>query len=142
MLEITAVDDEPAELAGTLERLLGAHGDAAGYTFAPVTLAFEARLDGERIGGVHAVALNGWVLVKYLAVAPGHRGAGTGRALMERLEAAAVAGGAEGLFVDTYGFQAPGLYRRLGYEEIGRLPTPDPGRTRHFFRKRLRRAPG
>jgi hypothetical protein len=34
-------------------------------------------------------------------------------------------------------FQAPDFYRKLGYEEFGRLDDFPPGHSRLFFRKNL-----
>lgn len=137
MLEIAAVEDEAAELARATVDLLAAHAAARGHPFEVTTVAFEARWNGERVGGVHASLVYRWLLIKYLGVVDGHRGRGVGTALLQRIEGDAVGRGALGVFVDTYGFQAPRLYTRLGYEELGRLPTPDPARTRIFFRKVL-----
>jgi hypothetical protein len=39
--------------------------------------------------------------------------------------------------VDTYGFQAPGFYERMGYAEFGRLEDFPPGSARHFLWKSL-----
>jgi hypothetical protein len=42
------------------------------------------------------------------------------------------------MHLDTHSYQAPGFFRRLGYEEIGSLPGwPDAGSMRIFFRKML-----
>ena len=42
------------------------------------------------------------------------------------------------MHLDTHSYQAPGFYRRLGYEEIGALPGwPGESSTRLFFRKAL-----
>jgi GNAT superfamily N-acetyltransferase len=142
MLDIAAVEsDQDAFAAGLAERLR-THAGALGHPFGTATLAFEARWRGERIGGVYAELPFEWVLVKYLAVADGHRGRGVGSALLGALEAAGAARGAIGVFLDTYGFEAPGFYPRLGYEEIGRLPAPDPARTRVLFTKLLAPTPG
>ncbi len=44
--------------------------------------------------------------------------------------------GCHSAWLDTFGFQAPGFYRKLGYAEFGRLPYP-PGFERIFLQKRL-----
>ena len=142
MLEIAAVETGHDAFAAALAERLRKRADALGHPFGGATLALEARRRGERIGGVYAEVPFDWVLVKYLAVADGHRGRGVGSALMGALEAAGAARGAVGIFLDTYGFEAPGFYPRLGYEEIGRLPAPDPARTRVLFTKLLAPAPG
>jgi len=137
MLRIRAVDADVDGFAAALVGLLDAHAAAAGHRLRPRALAFAAHAGGERVGGVYASQLHGWVMVKYLAVTEASRGRGIGTALMRRVEDEAAAQGALGVFVDTYGFQAPRLYARLGYTEMGRLATPDPARTRHFFVKTL-----
>ncbi len=137
MIEIAAVEGDADAVARAAVDLLAAHAAAQGHPFEATTVALEARRQGERVGSVHGVLLYRWLLIKYLAVPDEHRGHGIGSALLRELERVAATRGAIGLFVDTYGFQAPRLYQRLGYEELGRLPTPDAARTRIFFRKVL-----
>ena len=52
-------------------------------------------------------------------------------------EAEAIKRGAYGIWLDTFHFQAPGFYERLGYQEIGRLPHTNPARVRYFYSKLL-----
>jgi [ribosomal protein S18]-alanine N-acetyltransferase len=62
-----------------------------------------------------------------IAVAPGHRGRGIGSALIERFVAAAHARGARRLFLEMReGNRAERLYRRYGFESVGRR--------RHYYR--------
>jgi ribosomal-protein-alanine N-acetyltransferase len=60
--------------------------------------------------------------VETLEVAPSERGGGVGRALLERLEAAAEEAGASGigLHVDALNAAAIGLYEAAGYACLGR----------------------
>jgi hypothetical protein len=41
------------------------------------------------------------------------------------------------VWLDSFSFQAPGFYRRLGYAEFGVVEDYPPGHTRHFLKKRL-----
>ncbi len=52
-------------------------------------------------------------------------------------EQEALARGCRNVLVDTMSFQAPGFYRRLGYEEFGVLEGFPGPHSRHFFRKSL-----
>jgi ribosomal protein S18 acetylase RimI-like enzyme len=65
------------------------------------------------------------------------RGAGIGRELMRRAEAEAVERGCLGAWLDTFSFQAPGFYERLGYSIFGRIDDYPPGHSRFFMRKSL-----
>ena len=78
----------------------------------------------------------GWLFVRYLWVSDELRGRGVGRELMARAEARARELGCHSAWLDTFSFQAPGFYEKLGYEEFGRLDYP-PGHHKHFLRKRL-----
>lgn len=128
---------DPAATAREAEALLDAHADAAGHSVRAEPYAYEIRLGSEVAGRLTARLVNGWMMVALLAVRDGARGKGLGRALMAQIEAKAREAGAEGVAVDTYAFQAPGFYARLGYEEAMRLPGVDPALTRIFFVKRL-----
>jgi ribosomal protein S18 acetylase RimI-like enzyme len=56
---------------------------------------------------------------------------------MQAIEEEARARDLIGIWLDTYSFQAPGFYRKLGYEEVGRIPDYPPGQARIFLAKRL-----
>jgi hypothetical protein len=62
---------------------------------------------------------------------------GWGRALLERAERHARERGCRDAHLTSFSFQAPGFYRKQGYEEFGVLADFPPGHTHHFFRKRL-----
>jgi GNAT superfamily N-acetyltransferase len=91
---------------------------------------------GRRIGGMFAEKWWDWVFIEYLYVEPEYRGSGAGRLLMKRLEAQAREWKCCGICTNSFDFQAPGFYQRLGFEEFGRLEHP-PGHNRIFLRKYL-----
>jgi GNAT superfamily N-acetyltransferase len=84
------------------------------------------------IGHVYA----GWLFVKYLWVQTELRRRGIGRGLMADAEQRALALGCHSAFVDTFSFQGPEFYPKLGYREFARLDYP-PEHERIFFRKQL-----
>jgi GNAT superfamily N-acetyltransferase len=99
-------------------------------------LAVFAR-DGESIvAGLSGETYSGWLFIRYLWVTDALRGTGIGRALMSAAEGRALERGCHSAWVDTFSFQAPGFYRKLGYEAFGVLDYP-PDHKRFFFRKRL-----
>ena len=56
---------------------------------------------------------------------------------MEQAEAVAREQGCVGIWLDTFTFQAPGFYRKLGYALFGEIPDYPPGSSRFFLSKRL-----
>jgi GNAT superfamily N-acetyltransferase len=68
------------------------------------------------------------------------RGTGIGRALIGAAERRALERGCHSAWVDTFSFQAPGFYRKLGYKPFGELDYP-PDFKRIFLQKRLTPAP-
>jgi len=93
--------------------------------------------DGQKVvAGLAGETYSGWLFVRYLWVAESLRGRGIGRALIAHAEACARDRGCHSAWLDTFSFQAPGFYHKLGYEEFGRLDYP-PDHQRHFLRKRL-----
>ena len=122
------------------DRILGIIFDEAqaqGLPFTPEEAAIEA-WDGDTwLGGLTARITQRWLFLHLLGVAPSARGRGVGARLMQAAEDHARAQGCLGVWLDTYSFQAPGFYARLGYEEVGRIPDYPPGQARIFFAKRL-----
>jgi GNAT superfamily N-acetyltransferase len=104
---------------------------------AKVPLAVFLRRAGRVVGGAYGDAHYGWLYLGYLWVEESLRGTGWGRQLVGRFEGEGAALGARRVWVDTYGFQAPGFYERLGYQEFGRLDDFPPGSARHFLWKPL-----
>lgn len=96
--------------------------------------------EGRRVaGGLRGESYWEWMFVRFLWVHEDHRGKGLGRRLLRQAEAEARRRGCRGIYLDTFDFQAPRFYARLGYREFGRLPGfPVRGRTAHFFFRRLR----
>ena len=99
-------------------------------------LAVFAR-DGEGIiAGLAGETYSGWLFIRYLWVSDALRGQGIGRKLMGDAEVRALERGCHSAWVDTFSFQAPGFYLRLGYAVFGELDYP-PGHKRVFLQKRL-----
>ncbi|MEI4470794.1 GNAT family N-acetyltransferase [Frigidibacter sp. MR17.24] len=93
--------------------------------------------DGPVQGGLWGRTAYDWAVVELLVVPEALRGQGVGRDLIARAEALARARGCRGIWLDTFGFQAPGFYQGLGYEVFGRLPENPRGHDRVFLRKML-----
>lgn len=94
------------------------------------------RIVGGLVGQVYA----GWLFIRYFWLAEALRGRGLGEEFIALAEAKAVAAGCHGAYLDTFTFQAPGFYARLGYVEFARLPYPPRG-DRIWLRKTLAQPP-
>ena len=133
-----AVEDDPAEAdVEVLPNGLEAFNERRWPRHPPwLPLAVFVRSDGGVVAGLAGETYCGWLFIRYLWISEDLRGRGVGRKLMARAEACARDRGCHSAWVDTFSFQAPGFYRKLGYEEFGRLDYP-PDHQRHFLKKRL-----
>lgn len=122
-----------AEIKGLLTATNTARGQVSGRR--PVTLAI--RDGADLVAGLLGDIAWDWLFVGYLVVAEATRGRGLGSRLLAEAERIAVAEGCVGVWLDTLTFEAPGLYRRHGYTEVGQIPDHPRGHARHFFMKRL-----
>ena len=131
----TAPADQPAR-----DRIIAAlndHSREVGHPFDIEELLIEA-LDGDRwLGGLTMRVTQRWGFIHLLAVAPDSRGQRIGARLMRAAEDEARRRDLLGLWLDTYSFQAPGFYAKLGFEEVGRIPDYPPGHARIFLARRL-----
>lgn len=74
---------------------------------------------GAVVGGIDGVSFWGRLHVENLHVDADWRGCGVGRRLMEMTETLAHERGCRGINLDTFSFQAPGFYEKLGFVRIG-----------------------
>jgi len=108
--------------------------------YSPVNLFL--RDAGDEVGGGLLAGIWGGVLfVRILWVSEALRGRGFGRRLMETAERRAVERGCRHVFLDTFSFQAPGFYEKLGYETYAKAEDWPVGHAHHFLRKDLPPAP-
>jgi GNAT superfamily N-acetyltransferase len=98
--------------------------------------AFDAA--GELAGGLTAFTWARWLHVDLLWVAAPHRSTGLGtRLLAEAERSAREERGCGWARLETWDFQAPGFYRRRGYEVVGRMDDYPPGATEFILTKPL-----
>jgi len=135
---VLSVEDRPAEAdVDVLPAGLHAYNDEQWLGHQPWhPLGVFLRQDGVVVAGLSGGSYAGWLAIRYLWIAEPWRRLRLGSRLVREAERWAVAGGSHSAMVDTFSFQAPGFYRRQGYQEYARLDYP-PRRERIFFRKRL-----
>jgi GNAT superfamily N-acetyltransferase len=103
-----------------------------------IPVAVWMRRDAQVLGGAYGDTHYGWLYLSLLWVHEDFRGHGWGRRILEGFEAEGATRGCHAAWVDTYEFQAPDFYERLGYREFGRLDEFPPGSARLFCWKSLR----
>jgi ribosomal protein S18 acetylase RimI-like enzyme len=95
--------------------------------------------DGQGLirGGLIGHIWGGWLHITDLWLEKSLRGSGLGRSLMETAETEARDEGCRYVHLDSHSFQAPDFYKKLGYEEFGRLKDSPLGHEQVFLWKRL-----
>ena len=134
---------DPAARAAVLDGLIAFNTDRTGpgvFDARPLLVVLRDGA-GAPVGGLVGRNRAGWLYVELLHIPESHRGRGLGREILERAETEARARGLTGVWLETYAFQAPGFYARMGYTTVGTLPGCPPGQACHFLAKRLDGAP-
>ena len=108
--------------------------------YSPVNLFLRDAGD-EVVGGLLGSIWGGALYVRILWVSEPLRGRDFGRRLMETAERRAVERGCRHVFLDTFSFQAPGFYEKLGYRTYATADNWPMGHAHHFLRKDLPAAP-
>jgi GNAT superfamily N-acetyltransferase len=145
MSEIRIVSDPHASEG--LKRIVIDHLDAynlavTGFQdYSPVNFFLRDPGD-EVVGGLIAQIWGGILHVRILWVSQTLRGRGFGRQLLEAAEQRATERGCRHVFLESFSFQAPGFYEKLGYRTFARAEDWPVGHTHHFLRKDLPASPG
>jgi ribosomal protein S18 acetylase RimI-like enzyme len=92
---------------------------------------------GSLVGGLAGWTWAGWLQIDLLWIDPRLRGRGHAARLLAAAEQEARARGCRRAVLDTFGFQAPELYRKLGYQVFGVLQDFPAGHTRYYLTKSL-----
>ena len=93
--------------------------------------------DGNIIAGLLGGTYWGWMYVDILWVDKSHRREGIGSKLLAEAEREARDRGCHHVHLDTMSWQAPGFYKKHGYEVIGILPDIPRGNQKHLLMKKL-----
>ena len=93
---------------------------------------------GTIVGGVAGnYGSFGWLYIDQLWVSGDLRGQGYGTKLMAAIEGEAVRHGSNNVYLNTFSFEAPEFYKKLGYTVFAELEDFPPGHKRIFLRKEL-----
>lgn len=116
--------------AAILDGLIAYNADKTEHRFGPpqtVALALKDPDTGKSVGGLTARVSYSRMFVELLFIPESLRGQGLGEKLIEEAETVARKMGCTGIWLDTFSFQAPGFYKKLGFIEFGALPDYPPG---------------
>ena len=132
----TESDFDPADMNAIVAGLTEfnasmANGDVPRYVLVTVRNG-----KGALLGGLLGVLYLGWMQVYALWLPDELRGKGIGTALMREAEQEALRRGCPRMFLETLSFQAPGFYRRLGFEAVAEVADKPLGHTEYVMRWR------
>ena len=99
-------------------------------------LAVLVRRDGNVVGGFVGRTWVDWFSMEMLWLPDSMRGSGLGPEILRLAETEAIRRGCLGAYLETFSFQAPGLYERLGYSIIATIDDMPVGHKHLFFCKR------
>ena len=133
--ELSDVDD-PTHRAAVLAPLSAHNRQATGRTDAGLVLAVPLRDAEQRIvGGMWGSLWCGWLKLEFAFIPEHRRATGLGSRMLATIEAAAVARGASGMWMESFSFQAPGFYQKLGCRVVGVLEDRPVGHSSVFLAK-------
>jgi GNAT superfamily N-acetyltransferase len=137
-LTITAHDDSARAEADVVDAGLGQANDAAAPLHEVRPLSCFARLpSGQVIGGAVGRSWGACCELQQLWVEPAHRKRGVGSQLVDRFERHAMGRGCTLFYLETFSFQAPELYRALGYRSVHDHAVYPHGIVRHLMVKHV-----
>lgn len=136
-VRITAHDEIPAVDADVVDRGLGAHNVGAAPLHEVRVLATFARdARGRVVGGALGRTWGECAEIQQLWVDPAQRERGVGTRLVRAFEAAALSRGCRAFYLETFDFQAPRFYEKLGYRIAFALDVYPKGVVRYTMLRR------
>lgn len=137
--KVIAVEQPAREHHDQILRLLLNYNESkVGPTvFEPLAVIVRDGTNDTIVGGLWGESDYDWLFIELLVVSEEFRKRGIGSALIKKAEEIAGDRGCIGIRVDTFNFQAPGFYKKLGYRIFGRLVNYPNGYERLFYFKTL-----
>lgn len=92
---------------------------------------------GKKLAGLTGKTFGNWLCINYLFVSENLRNQGIGSKIIISAENEARNRGCKYVFVDTFSFQAPAFYEKLGYRCVFSLTNYPYTEERHYYIKEL-----
>jgi GNAT superfamily N-acetyltransferase len=132
------IPDRPddADRTAILEALIAFNEKAGGRSgFQPLAILIRDPANGKTCGGLWGRTAYDWLFVELFVIPEEFRGRKLGSQVLKQAEDIARQRGCVGAWLDTYAFQAPGFYKKHGYEVFGMIENHPRGSHRNFFKK-------
>ena len=135
---VVATQPDEADRKAIVDALVAFNDASAGPSgFQQLAVLIKDPATSETQGGLWGKTVYDWLFVELLVVPEAYRSRCVGTQVLRRAEEIARERGCIGVWLDTYGFQAPGFYQKLGYEIFGTIEDHPRGSRRFFLQKRL-----
>ena len=137
--DITVTDEsDPADAAVISDGLRAYYVDQTGYyDFRPLAVFIRDPQTGKVVGGLHGRSEFGLVYVAWFFLPEDLRRARIGSRLLAMAEEEGRRRGCTLIALTTLSIEAPGFYKKLGYEIAATIDCDPPGLTRYYMMKRL-----
>ena len=103
----------------------------------PLSVIIRGKHGGKVLGGMLGRSSLGLLFVDLFYLSPDFRSLGLGNELLKRFEEEGRKRGCVAGFLYTISFQAPGFYKKNGWEEFGKIDCLPDGTSRIFMKKTL-----
>ena len=94
-------------------------------------------LENEIIGGIYGRSVWNTMEIKTFIIKEEYRKKGFGNRLMEEVEKEAKKRKCDYISLDTFSFQAPEFYKKLGFQQVGVETDFPKNYNKYYFRKKL-----
>jgi GNAT superfamily N-acetyltransferase len=134
------VPDQPSEAdrAAVAAALVAYNDQTAGPASAqPLAVLIQDPATRKTVGGLWGRTIYDWLYGELFVVPEAFRRHHLGSEILKQAEDIARGRGCIGIWLNSYEFQAPGFYAKLGYELFGAIDDRPRGQHRYFFKKRL-----
>jgi GNAT superfamily N-acetyltransferase len=133
-----AEEYDPADAAIISDGLLAYYVEQAGhYDFRPLAVFVRDRQTGKVVGGLHGRSEFGLVYVAWFFLPEHLRRARVGSRALAMAEEEGRRRGCTRIALTTLSIEAPGFYKKQGYNTVATIDCEPPGLTRYYMMKNL-----
>ena len=137
-MELELTDSPSKNDKEAIERGLSAHAAENDHPWDDKEIGLFYRNEGgDIVAGLIGETVWGWLCIKHIWVSSELRGQGIGKSLVEAAEEEAKKRDCGYSSLDTFTFQTPEFYVRLGYQSCGQIEDFPKGENRIFYFKKL-----